>query len=147
MKMLSPLVPLFAVTLLATSAIAQGVFYQGPPIEAYGQVFKITEQGPPLKLEATEIQVKFSVGSYRATADSGHLFKPVSGEVSAVTIGDYDVELASTDISGGMLDTKSFGKLALFVIPNMSGPDQWVIAATDEQLKKIEATIKKDTVE
>jgi len=143
---------LCAVTLLAKSGMAQGVFggdKKHPIPVAWGQVQKIIQKGPPLKLESqpTKIQVKLSDMYYEAVADSGGLFKPTSGEVQKVVLGDLNLELASKDLSGGVLDTRDFGKLALFVVPNMTGPDRWIVAVTDEQLKKIQQSVKKNEVE
>lgn len=141
---------LLTVTLLGKSALAQGAYggsKEHPMTAAFGEVQKIVARGTPLKLEATKIEVKFSGIYYEAVAESGRLCRPTSGEAQTVVIGDFKVELASKDFSKGFLDTKDFGKIALFVIPNMTGPDSWIMAVTDEQLKKIQPKIKKKEVE
>lgn len=142
---------ILVISLLTQSAIAQGVFAgtkKAPLPVAWGWVYKITEKGPPLKLEATKLQVKFSdiYDEAESVANSGGLFKPTSGEVQTIIIGDFKVELASKDFSKGFLDTKDFGKIALFVIPSITSSDSWILAVTDEQLKKIQAKVKNNDV-
>jgi len=145
---------LFGVSLLAHLAIGQTgtIVLAGSKAEpmpvAHGEVQRVTEKGPPLKLEATKIQVKCSDIYYRAVAKSGGLHEPVSGEVQTVIIGDFKVQLASKDFSKGFLDTKDFGKIALFIMLNMGpGPDRLILAVTDEQLKKIHEKVKKNAAE
>ncbi|HEX3870058.1 MAG TPA: hypothetical protein VHV77_06460, partial [Pirellulales bacterium] len=109
-----------------------------PISTGYGQIQAIVKRGPPAKLGApVKADVTLSNVYYRAEAGTGGLFKLTSGGVGGLVIGAFRVSLASNDIRNGVLQTNDFGPVDVFVIPNMGGADTWVLAVTDDQLKRI----------
>jgi hypothetical protein len=140
---------LVLVSLVEAAAVAQGVdagSKEYPLTAIYGDVRTIAQSKPSLKLESTKLEAKLSGVYYEGTVQQGGLVKPTSGEVQQVTVGDLKVELANMDFSNSYLDTKEFGRIALFFSSSLTS-ERCILAVTDEQLKKIQAKVKRQAVE
>ena len=104
----------------------------------YGQVAKLIELGPPMKLELLDARVRLLKAYYEGTVVTGGLVKPSDGGVQEVYVGDKKLTLKKTDFKDGYLHTAECGTLPIFFFSSLMS-EGCVLAFSEKALAVLDA--------
>jgi hypothetical protein len=121
-----------------------------PYKELYGYIEQnVSAKGQPMRLDRTRYEVVFNKVYVRGTIETGSLARPTSGRVESVSIGGMKISLASGDLSNGVLETREFGRIPVYVssVQSTTMFGQFItrsctLVVNNEQMKAIRATAK-----